>query len=75
MAEPVALARLYGDPEQRGLGWIRRETADGYRAGGVEPVILEDYNWTWFAGVVLPSSDGPDLTALHSVPEMASMKS
>jgi len=76
-AQPVPLARLNPNPEQRSLSWIGRECADRDRQRPVEIVILHDDRGSRFSGVVSPSGNRPDLAPLHASArsETASMNS
>src|SRR5882724_11322508 len=74
--EPVRLAGFDGGTEERSIGRIARESADGDGARCAEPIILNDDDRPRFAGIVLTAGSGPHLTALHSSTpaEMVSMK-
>src|SRR5713101_1272704 len=73
--EPVRLAGFDGGAEERSVGRIARDSADGDGARCAEPIILNDDDRPRFAGIVLPARSGPHLTALHSSTpaEMVSM--
>jgi hypothetical protein len=51
--EAVVRVRLYRNAEERGFGGVRCKSADGYRGGGVEAVVLDDDDRAGFAGVVV----------------------
>ena len=52
-AEAVVRVRLNRNAEERGFGGVRCKSADGYRGGGVEAVVLDDDDRAGFAGVVV----------------------
>ena len=64
--QAVRLVRFDSEAEQRSVGWIAREGADGDGLGGVEAIILHDHQRTRLARVVSASGSSPDLSALHS---------
>lgn len=63
--EAVGGTRLDQRAEQRCVGGVGRERADGDRGGGVEPVVPHDHDRAWLARVGA-AGRGPDLAALHA---------
>ena len=62
----IALVRFHWQPEQRCVGRIRGESADGNRVGRLEAVVLYDDGGARLARVVLSPGENPDVTAPHS---------
>jgi len=76
LVKAVLLTHFHEEPEERCLGGVGRERADGDRVSRVEPVILDDDNRLRLADVARPRCRGPDLATPHSSSaESASMKS
>ncbi len=66
LAHPGDVVRIDEQSDQRGIGRIGRECADGHRGSGIESIVLNDDNRSGFADVSAPSSSGPDLAPPHS---------
>jgi hypothetical protein len=64
--QAVALIRLDDEAEQRCVGRIGGEGANGDGVGRVETVVLHDDDRARLASVILAARDGPDLAAPHS---------
>ena len=65
-SEAVPLRGHNWKPHQRCIDAVSRQRAD--RDGGcrIEGVVLENDRWSGFAGVIRPSCNRPEFTALHS---------
>ena len=59
--------------DQRCVGGISRERADGHRCGGVEAVVLDDDDGSGLADVSASRRSSPDLASIHSSLASASM--
>jgi hypothetical protein len=75
--ETVSRVRLNHEAKQWRLRWVRGERADRNGFCAIESIILNDYRWTRFTGIVVTSRNSPNLAALHlsSQSEIESIKS
>lgn len=66
-----AIFRTRNDDEaqQRRIGWIRGEGANGDGVCAVETIILNDDNRTRLTRIILAARNGPDLAPFHSSPQ------
>ena len=70
---PGHLVGVNRDAKQWSIGVVGRERTDRDRSSCVEEIVLNDDNWSRFAGVAAARYSGPDLSALHSSSPSASM--
>ena len=75
--QSIFVIRFDGEAEQWRFRWIGSERADRNGFCLIESIILNDYRWTRFAGIVFASRHSPNLAALHlsSQSEIESTKS
>ena len=66
LSEPVAFVRVDGQAEERSVGRVGREGADGDRVGGVESIVLHDDDRAGLTDGALAGRSGPDLAASRS---------